>query len=170
MATPSPSDLARAAAAYGVPRCFIVFVLGMSVPARTTLRVYLEQMLDMLEGKIEEWIASKRRSDKISAALLSGYSVVSSKLDTAQKATIQIPVEKITTACSEAVTLIDTAVKGVGALGVEGVEDLQSKADDILYEVSRLNVVSTSLARARDSANAASDSIRRWINVIDSME
>jgi hypothetical protein len=126
-------------------------------------------MLDTLEGKADEWIASQRRAGRVHSVLLSQRDAVNAKLEVVRRASAQIPVDKITESCAASIELVDVVVKGVSSLGVEGLEDLQTKADSLLYDLSRLDVVSTGLARAKDSIDSARSKIDRWISLIDAM-
>jgi len=169
MADPTPTQIDHYASTFGVSRCMVVFVLGMTIPARAAVRQHLNRLLDTMEARAESWMAARRRADIVYNTLNTAHAAATARLEQARQAVVQIPVDEVVKACAESRSLMDTVIQGASYLSAEGIEDIQSKTDDLAYEANRVAVVSTTLARAREALHAYRERLQRWVDLIDAM-
>jgi len=155
----------------GFSNCFITTLLALSYPARSALKLFLQQQRSLLELKVNKLCFQILRNNMLSQKFNDLFTIVSQKLNSVKNILNVTHFGAVAANCPEIQRLMQSMIKGAGVpeLKIEGFSDVENILSEINYRLQSANAALDLTTRARDQLNAELLQIDRWIELLNLM-
>lgn len=155
----------------GFSVCFLTALLALSYPARSALKLFLQQQRSLLELKVNKLSFQIQRNNNLSSKFNDLFVAVGNKLGAVKNIINVTHFGDIVQNCPELQTLLQSMIKGAGVSGlrIEGFEDVEDILSEIHYRLNSANAALNISTRAQKQLNARLALIDKWLELLNLM-
>jgi len=155
----------------GFSVCFITAILALSYPARSALKVFLQQQRSLLELKVNKLAFQIQRNNMLSEKFNNLFVAVSNKLGAVKNIINVTHFGDTVENCPELQELLRSIIKGAGVSGlkIEGFDDIDDLLSEIHYRLNSANAALNLSTRAQQQLTARLALLDKWLELLNVM-
>lgn len=155
----------------GFSVCFLTALLALSFPARSALKLFLQQQRSLLELKVNKLAFQIQRNNNLSQKFNDLFSSVSNKLGAVKNIINVTHFGDVVNNCPQLQELLQSMIKGAGVSGlrIEGFEDVDDILSEIHYRLQSANSALNLSTRAQKQLTARLALLDKWIELLNLM-
>ncbi len=159
----------KLAGKYSVAKCFVSFLLFLSVSYRTAFKTWLQQQKARYAMDLSKISAEALRFDLLSRQARATFDTINAKIQSYVNLFDQIPFREFARDCKEASDLVYEIIEGVGTLRKRMFPTLQAELQYWEDQVVKYTALTTYTETTKQAIIQSTEKFNKYIEMIDAM-